>query len=182
MKKQFFAVCLAASALLAAPASATLIEFDVGGLLMEDVMGLSGLYTPEGTFEFDTDSELVSNVNVISIHNTYFTGAYDSDTFGLFASFSDPLGVVLNINFDFTQLLNEIAGLNVGDSFFMGADPMENDNDTGDLYGVGIDPTLVGTILQDSGPGPSPVPLPAGFPLMLAALGGLGYLRRKQKR
>ncbi len=38
-----------------------------------------------------------------------------------------------------------------------------------------------GYSLNISGPSPSPVPLPAALPLLMAAIGGLGILRRRRK-
>lgn len=180
MKKIFAGACLLASVTFALPASATLVEFDVGGALMEDAV-TGDLYSPVGTFRFDTDTLAVSDVSVNTIFNTYINGAYDAgtETFGLFAVFSPPLGTVLDLSISFTELLDSISGLGVGDSFWMGVDPYEHDNETHQAFGYGIDPSLSGRVLA-SVPAPSPVPLPAGLPLLLAGLGGLGLLRRKR--
>lgn len=163
---------------LASTSNAALLEVDVSALYMSDDKNGNGCcYRPTGTFEFDTNTQLVSNVNVSSIFETYSFGSFDAnfDAFGLFSTNSD---LVLDIVFfSFNDLLNDIATAVVGDSFFCSADPTEFDNVTAEVYGTPVDPTLVVTVL-DLGSTPA-VPLPAGLPLLLTALGGFALMRRK---
>lgn len=178
MKKLFQALAFSLSIALPTTSNAVLIEFDTSGLLMDDVFGGTGLYAPTGTFLFDTDTLLVSDVDVATQNAIYVTGDYDPafEAFGLFTT-SGVDGLVLDITIDFTELELTIASLDVGDLFFIGADPYEFDNSNGDEYGFAIDPTLIGTIID-----PVVVPVPASMPLLLAGLGGLSLaMRRKRK-
>ena len=73
----------------------------------------------------------------------------------------------------FTTMMLDFSGLTAGG--FMGSTLFETDMDTlavaGDLYAPGV-------VVQE----PSPVPLPAALPMLLAGLGGLSLLRRRQNR
>ena len=175
MKKLLQAAALSVAALLSATSNATLVEFDTSPLLMDDVIGGTGLYNPTGTFTFDTNTLAVDFVNVTTPHANYVSGVYDSNSeaFGLFTT-SGVNGLVLDITVIFSEILAEISGLSAGDSFFVGADPFEYDNSDGTSYGIAVDPGLSGTIL-------AAVPLPASLPLLLTGLGSLPLVMRRRK-
>jgi hypothetical protein len=175
MMKILQALALSVTALVSTTSNATIIEFDTQGLLMDDVIGGMGLYSPTGTFIFDTDTLSVYSVTVDTPNASYVQGSYDStfEAFGLFTS-AGVAGLVLDISIDFAELEFEISGLGVGDGFFIGADPFEFDNSDGTPYGDPVDPILTGTVLAT-------VPLPASLPLLLAGLGGLSFAMRRRK-
>ncbi len=177
MKISVIAAGFAAAMALGAPASAALIEFDVSGLYMMKDSG--EVYTPTGTFRWDNASFTVSDVNVTSPFSTYASGTYDSaaEEFTLFGSGSSG-ATELAISL-FGTWFNDLESGAPGDTFSFGADPRETLVGVG-ILGYGVDPTLYATILPDPG-GPAPVPLPAGLPLLAAALGGLAFFRKRGK-
>lgn len=187
MKMFVTAAALSIAALFPAISNAAVIEFDTNGLLMSDASpnGGGGLYSPSGTFVFDTDTGSVFAVSVSTQFGSYQSGVYNSgdEVFSLLSA--NPSDVVLDISIFFSDLLAEIAGQIAGYTFSMGAYPEEY-NAAGDL-GFGIDPTLFGTILDPTsgggggGGGITPVPLPAGMPLLLGAFGVMTVMRRRKK-
>ncbi len=178
MKISVIAAGFAAAMALGAPASAALIEFDVSGLYMSKDSG--EVYAPTGTFRWDNASFTISDVNVTSPFSTYTSGLYDStaEEFTLFGSGSSG-ATELAISV-FGTWFNDLESGAPGDTFFFGADPRETLAGSPSILGFGIDPTLYARILPDPG-GPAPVPLPAGLPLLAAALGGLAFFRKRGK-
>ncbi|MEP5760956.1 MAG: vWA domain-containing protein [Litoreibacter sp.] len=49
-------------------------------------------------------------------------------------------------------------------------------------FEAAIDAKITQVVIDAGEPQPSPVPLPAGLPLLLAALGGLGVMRKRNKK
>ena len=177
MKISVIAAGFAAAMALGAPASAALIEFDVSGLFMMKDTG--EVYTPTGTFRWDNASFTVSDVNVTSPFSTYASGFYDSAAEEFVLSGSGPSGATELAISLFGPWFNDLESGAPGDTFSFLAIPSETVVRGGAL-GRAIDPTLYATILPDPG-GPAPVPLPAGLPLLAAALGGLAFFRKRGK-
>ncbi len=166
---------------LAVPATAAIVEFDVGGLFMEDV-ATGDLYTPTGTFRWDNGSFDVFDVNVTSPFASYGSGSYDyaGERFTLFGS--GPGGATELVIELFGPWFNDLESGSAGDTFSFSAYPEETESGGVTVLGAGIDPTLYATILPGGGGGgPAPVPLPASGLLLIAGCGALTALRRRRK-
>ncbi len=187
MKKLVLAAVLAVGTFTSGAAQAAILEFDVNGVF-------SGAGPLGGSFLFDTTTQLVTDIAVTGGVG-FGSVAYDSATTaesllvrdGTDAAPFDFTTIELYADASMTSLLQfnifgfqtVMPGLAVGDDVFLGVDGIEI------AAGVGssafIDSTIVITRLADpTGPGPSPVPLPAGMPMLLASLGIFGLVQRKK--
>ena len=156
----------------ASSAQAALIEFDISDVTFANDLDAIAPYQMGGdtTFLFDTQSELISGVNVVSPETgvTYTSGTWSGGVIELQSAGT------FEIFFDMFVDIATLEGLGVGDSItrFPAGDEAEN-------VPMGFFAFISGGGIQMTRlPDPPAVPLPAGLPLLMSAAGFL-FLRRR---
>jgi len=160
-------------------AQAALLEFDLGGLAP-----IFGTVAPTGGFVFDTDAQDFSSIGLTTALNVYGDGT---------GTVSPAGGAGVNQLYGFTDGVAEfVLDLFGFDTTMPGLLPGES----GLAAGFGIEgPVAIPftpfpsefyngnvTVTRIDDGGVATVPLPAGLPLLLGALGALGLGRRVARR
>lgn len=175
MKNTLIALTVGAATLVGGAAQAALLEFDVNGVPAFGPTGFSGL---SGTFEYDTTAMAFTDVSVTGAAGEAYNSAFVLNN-GVVSSgviidfFGDASGFMTMELVPFNLVM---PGLAVGDMAFLGVFGAEISG--GEIFDF-IDGTVKVTRLPDPVIG-GEVPLPAGFPLLLAGLGAFAWVRRRE--
>jgi len=130
----------------------------------------------------DGENNFSDGAATITARDQLITDGWDSLSFEAVANTSAAAEAALaNLGFDTggvggcVQTTDASTLQNVVDNCFV------IDVPTFDAFEDAVLKKVRRTIIDTGGGGPAPVPLPAGIPLVLTALGGFAFLRRKQK-
>ena len=161
------------------PAQAAVLSFDLSGLA--DSFDILGPVT--GSFSYDTVQMSLSSVQITTDLDDYSAAearVVEGAGFGLPAQFFQFKTAMMTFFFGIESFDLAMPGLDVGQSrVFSDVFGFESD-DVSPEYVIGLDgkfavyfgPVAVTRLADDL----APVPLPAGMPLLLGALGALGVL------
>ena len=182
MKKFLLQTCVAASLAFAAPAHAAVLSFELSGFADAFAQPDDGLLaTVNGQFSYDTDTMLVSNVSIFGFLETYMSGVVMRGTgFGFADAFCVFTGNDSSFFFDLAGFDLDNTGLANGDTVkFEDVFAFESNDFTPDFQ-INNGFFLVGSVGALQTDAPSPIPVPASLPLLLAGLGGLVCLARRK--